>query len=67
MGLISGTRIKKICDNELIFHCMAISLLYPLRTRNPGGGGGGSLIFAYILRLGSFFGVQNFEYSQPSL
>ena len=25
-------------------------------------GGGGTLIFSYIRRLGSFFGVQNFEY-----
>ena len=28
----------------------------------PGGGGGGTLIFSYIRRLGSFFGVQNFEF-----
>ena len=27
-----------------------------------GGGGGGTLIFSYIHRLGSFFGVQNFEF-----
>ena len=27
-----------------------------------GGGGGGTLIFTYIRRLGSFFGVQNFEF-----
>ena len=27
-----------------------------------GGGGGGTLIFSYIRRLGSFFGVQNFEF-----
>ena len=26
------------------------------------GGGGGSLIFSYKRRLGSFFGVQNFEF-----
>ena len=26
------------------------------------GGGGGTLIFSYIRRLGSFFGVQNFEF-----
>ena len=25
-------------------------------------GGGGTLIFSYIRRLGSFFGVQNFEF-----
>ena len=29
----------------------------------PGGGGGGvNLIFSYIHRLGSFLGVQNFEF-----
>ena len=29
----------------------------------PGGGGGeGTLIFSYIRRIGSFFGVQNFEF-----
>ena len=27
-----------------------------------GGGGGGTLIFSYIRRLGSYFGVQNFEF-----
>ena len=27
-----------------------------------GGGGGGTLIFSYIRRLGSFYGVQNFEF-----
>ena len=26
------------------------------------GGGGGTPIFSYIRRLGSFFGVQNFEF-----
>ena len=28
-----------------------------------GGGGRGTLIFSYIHRLGSFFGVQNFEFN----
>ena len=28
----------------------------------PKGGGGGTLIFSYIRRLGPFFGVQNFEF-----
>ena len=28
---------------------------------SPGVGGGGSLIFSYTRRLGSFLGVQNFE------
>ena len=28
----------------------------------PAGGGGGTLISSYIRRLGSFFGVQNFEF-----
>ena len=27
----------------------------------PSGGGGGTLIFSYICRLGSFFRVQNFD------
>ena len=27
-----------------------------------GGGGGGTLIFSYIHRLWSFFGVQNFKF-----
>ena len=27
-----------------------------------GGGGGGTLIFSYIRRLGPFFGGQNFEF-----
>ena len=31
-------------------------------ARNPGGGGGGTLMFTYIRRLGPFFGVQNFEF-----
>ena len=40
-----------------------------LQTKCPGGGGGGevvlcSLIFSYICRLGSFFGVQNFEFQK---
>ena len=30
-------------------------------TLGPGGGGG-TLIFSYIRRLGPFFGVQNFEF-----
>ena len=30
-------------------------------VRSQGGGGGGTLILSYIRRLGSFFGVQNFE------
>ena len=29
---------------------------------SQGGGGGGTLICSYIHRLGSFFGVQNFEF-----
>ena len=32
------------------------------QTVAPGGWGGGTLIFSYICRLGSFFGVQNFEF-----
>ena len=28
-----------------------------------GGGEGGTLIFSYIRRLGSFFGVQNFDFT----
>ena len=32
-----------------------------IKTRGGGGGGGGSDI-SYIRRLGSFFGVQNFEF-----
>ena len=28
----------------------------------PRGGGGGTLIFSYIRRLGPFFGGQNFEF-----
>ena len=27
-----------------------------------GGGGGGTLIFSYLRRLGSFFGVKNFKF-----
>ena len=29
---------------------------------DPGGGGGGTLIFSYIRRLRSFVGFQNFEF-----
>ena len=29
---------------------------------DPQGGGGGTLIFSYIRRLGTFLGVQNFEF-----
>ena len=32
------------------------------KAYNPRGGGGGTLIFSYIRRLGPFFGVQNFEF-----
>ena len=33
-------------------------------SQNPGvcEGGGGTLIFSYIRRLGRFFGVQNFKF-----
>ena len=31
-------------------------------TTSPGGGGGCSLIFSHIRRLGLFFGVQNSEF-----
>ena len=35
----------------------------PVRLEpGPRGGGGGTPIFSYIRRLGSFFGVQNFEF-----
>ena len=34
----------------------------PTRVLAPRGGGGGTLIFSYIRRLGSFFGVQNCEF-----
>ena len=33
-----------------------------LGSQGGGGGGGGTLIFSYIRRLRSFFGVQNFEF-----
>ena len=33
-----------------------------LTPRGGGGWGGGTLIFSYIRRLGSFFWVQNFEF-----
>ena len=33
-----------------------------IRIRGGGGGGGGTLILSYIHRLGSFFGVQNYEF-----
>ena len=32
------------------------------QVNTPGGGGGGTLIFSYIRRLGSFLRVQNFEF-----
>ena len=32
-----------------------------LKNSRGGGGGRGTLIFSYIRRLGSFFGVQNLE------
>ena len=38
---------------------VTFSLLFSIFT--PGGGGG-TLIFSYIHRLGSFFGVRNFEF-----
>ena len=38
-------------------------LFWPLKVGTlPGGGGGGTLIFSYIRRLGPFFGVQNSEF-----
>ena len=37
--------------------------MMPVRLKpGPGGGGGGIPIFSYIRRLGSFLGVQNFEF-----
>ena len=35
----------------------------PLLPGGGGGGGGGTLILSCIRRLGSFFGVQNFEFN----
>ena len=32
------------------------------KSGGGGGGGGGTQIFSYIRRLGSFLGVQNFEF-----
>ena len=34
----------------------------PVRLERRPRGGGGTPIFSYILRLGSIFGVQNFEF-----
>ena len=45
----------------LVYECAHISSLV---TTPGGGGGGGTLIFSYIRRLGSFFGVQNFEFQK---
>ena len=40
-----------------ILHLRSVCLFF------PGVGGGGTLIFSYIVhRLGLFFGVQNFEF-----
>ena len=38
--------------------------VYKTHIKTPGGGGGdgGTLIFSYIRGLGSFWGVQNFEF-----
>ena len=42
---------------EFIDFCLSIMLTDP-----RGGGGGGTLIFSYIGRLGQFFWVPNFEF-----
>ena len=50
--------------------CLIVSIpdlcpltLFVCYCYNPqGGGGGGTLIFSYIRRLGPFFLVQNFEF-----
>ena len=43
-----------------ILHLGSVCLFFP--EEGMGGGGGGTLIFSYIRRLGLFFGVQNFEF-----
>ena len=39
-----------------------ICTAFELSAKEKHVGGGGTLIYSYIRRLGSFFGVQNFEF-----
>ena len=45
----------------LITKCKS-NMLYGYYSPMGGGGGGDTLIFLYLHRLRSFFGVQNFEF-----
>ena len=48
-------------DNRECIAAILMDLSKAVDSRG-GGVGGGTLIFAYTRRLGSFFGVQNFEF-----
>ena len=37
-------------------------MVFATMVHGPPGGGGGTLIFSYIRRLGSLFWVQNFKF-----
>ena len=42
--------------------CLSLCIMIVAWIGTRGGGGGFTLIFSYIRRLGSFLGVQNFEF-----
>ena len=41
---------------------LGLTYVVSIKGRTKSQGGGGTLIFSYIRRLGSFFGVQNLEF-----
>ena len=49
-------------DNKFNNKAKVLSATIPGISPGGGGGGGGGVIFSYICRLGSFLGVQNFEF-----
>ena len=60
--LVAATK-KVPCDTEiLVMSDQSLCCLHEGSLGLQGRGGGGTLIFSYIRRLGSFFRVQNFEF-----
>ena len=58
--------ILNFCPDKMgsvfFFVVFVFCFLFFFRGGGGGGGGGGTLIFSLIRRLGSYFGVQNFEF-----
>ena len=56
-AVLIQTRAQLITNDNYAFKQLSEPVV-----QKPEGGGGGTLVFSYISRLGSFFGVQNFEF-----